>query len=346
MLKVLVTVKLKEAKLVLAAFMVLLLLLTFFPGCVAPKAEPPHLKVLALPYLAFTTFYIPQEEGYFDEQGLEVEFVKFPSVTQAIPLLAGGGLDVVAGPLSASLINAVAQDMNLRIVAGRERAPSDCDSIALMVRRDLYDSGELDTTAEMKGRKVAISSTGTIMEFSLDRILKTAGLTVDDVEMVKMTPQDTYAAFENRAVAAAILGTPHNHQIEALGYAATLDSLNNLMPDFQQSFIVFGPSLLDDNPELGRKFMVAYLQGVRQYNQGKTKRNLEIIEKHLGMDEETLSQICLSPVYPDARIIIEDILTFQDWLYEEGLVDKKVTAEQLIDTRFVDYANEVLGPAP
>lgn len=344
MLKVLIN--LKRITLVLVCFVMLLLPLTVFSGCTAPETEASHLKVLVLPYLGFATFYIPQDEGYFAEQGLEVEFVKLSTVAQAMPLLAQGELDVVAGPLSASLLNATAQDLNLRIVAGRGRVPSDGENFALMVRSDLYDSGELDTVTEIKGRKVAIPSLATVNDFALAQILEPAGLTVDDVEIVKLYPQEVIAAFENKAIAAATVATPLLERIDALGYATTLVAFNSLMPDFQIAFVIFGPSLLDDSPELGEKFMVAYLKGVRQFAQGKTERNLEILERNIGLDKETLLQACWPPVYPDGRINVEDIVTFQDWAYESGFIDEKVPVEQLIDTRFTEYASQKLGPAP
>src|SRR4030042_5610718 len=148
MVKVLAAVNPKRVKVVLASFIILLLILLAISGCMAKEAEPCSLKVVALPYLSFATFYIPQEEGYFAEQGLEVEFVKFPTVTQAMPLLAEGSLDVAAGPVSASLINGTAQNMTLRIVAGREYIAPVGETLSLMVRRDLYESGELDHLAK------------------------------------------------------------------------------------------------------------------------------------------------------------------------------------------------------
>ena len=164
------------------------------------------------------------------------------------------------------------------------------------------------------------------------------------MELVKLSPQDNYAAFDNRAIALAVTGPPHIQQLNDLGYAVTLESDSKLMPGFQLSYIIFGPSLLDDNRELGNRFMIAYLQGLRQYAQGKTERNLEIIEKYIGLDKETLLNMCWSPAYRDGHIIVEDILTYQDWLYESGLVDEKVAGEQLVDTSFIDYANKELGP--
>jgi NitT/TauT family transport system substrate-binding protein len=318
--------------------------LTLLPGCQEKETELVHLKVVALPYISFATFYIPQEEGYFAEQGLEVECVKFNSVAQAIPLLAQGELDVAAGPMSASLVNAIIENINLRIVAGREYTALDGSDASLLVRKDLYDSGQADTIAEVKGRKVMITAVGSLQHFDLGVILESAGLTLADVEIGKLSPQECITAFANGAIEAAVLGSPYVDQAKSLGYAVSLQSVHELIPGFQQGFVFFGPNLLEKNPEVGKKFIIAYLKGVRQWTQGLTERNLEIMQKYTGLDREELLQAGPNPVYPDGRIIVEDILTFQDWLYDNEFIEKKLTEDQLIDTRFIDYANQVLGP--
>lgn len=344
-IKLFSTIAVTKARLTLLTFMILALLVAILPGCATTEeAEPVHLKVVDLPYVAFTTLYIAQEEGYFAEQGLEVEFVKFPSVTQAIPLLVQGDIDVAAGSINASLVNAIAQNMNIRIVAGRDYIDPGEGNMALMVRKDLYDSGELDTVSEIKGKQVAMGCIACIFDFAVSKILENAGLTLNDITVVRMTTQDTIAALENKALEATAAGSLLMGQLKALDYAVTLEPFHELLPDFQVAFMIFGPSLLEDNPDVGKKFMVAYLKGVRQYAQGKTERNLEIAQKYTGMDRETLLQSPWPPIYADGRINVEDVLAFEDWAYENDLIDKKVPSEQLIDTSFVDYANDVLGP--
>jgi sulfonate transport system substrate-binding protein len=107
--------------------------------------------------------------------------------------------------------------------------------------------------------------------------------------------------------------------------------------------VVFGPTILEDNRDLGNRFMVAYLKGVRQYNQGKTERNLEIISAFTELDSETLDAICLPTFTDDGRINFElGYATFQDWALARGDLDGALTKEELIDESFVDYANQVL----
>ena len=335
----------KTIKLTLLTLLILALLATIMSGCTKEEAKPVHLKVVTLPYIPYVTFYIAQEEGYFAEQGLDVEFVNFSSVTQALPLLVAGDLDVATGSIGAGIFNAIAQDMNMKIVAGSQYVDAEQGSLTLMVRKDVYDSGELDTVAEIKGRQVAVSCTACIQDFGIAIILEDAGLTLSDVQIARMSPQDIVAAFANKAIEAAAVGSLQQGQLNTAGYAVTLEHYSRLMPGFEYGFMMFGPTILEDNPEVGKKFMIAYLKAARQYMEGKTERNLEIAQKYLGMDRETILQSPWSPIYPNGSVYAQDILDFQDWTYENGLVDKEVPIEQLVDTSFVDYANQILGLA-
>ena len=73
------------------------------------NAEPVKLKVLVAPFLGYAPFFIAMEEGYFAEQGLEIEFVKMGGTIEAIPALAQGKLDVLSGDISIGILNAIAR---------------------------------------------------------------------------------------------------------------------------------------------------------------------------------------------------------------------------------------------
>ena len=173
-------------------------------------------------------------------------------------------------------------------------------------------------------------------------MLETSGLSTADVKIIKMPMPNIIAALENEALDVAILDGTYSEKAEALGLAVRLVSFVDVIPGFQKGFAIFGPSLLSKNPDLGEKFMVAYLKGDRAFSQGKTGRNVAILEKYTGLDEETLLELLWDPMYLDGRIKVEDILTFQQWAFENGYLDKKIELEQFIDTRFIEYANKVL----
>lgn len=291
--------------------MILVLIIPALSSCTTKEVGPVHLKIADLPFTSFTAFHIADEEGFFAEQGLEVEFVKFTSATQALPLLANGDLDVVAGSINAGLINAIAQNMGMKIVAGREYTTPDYDPMPLVVSRDLYENGSLDSVAELKGKRVVLHCTSCIGDFALATFLDPVGLTLSDITIVKMSPQDAVIAFENRAVDAILKSTSYEAELLPMGYGVTLQSFNKFKPDFQFAFMMFGPTLLKDNPEAGKKFMVAYLKATRLYAEGPTADNIQVAKRYTGLDE-TLLQSDWNPVDTNGKINVEDILTFQD----------------------------------
>ncbi|MBM3155800.1 MAG: hypothetical protein FJ004_00765 [Chloroflexi bacterium] len=334
----------KRVKLSLVVLIWLVLLLsTSLPACTEKgSTELISLKIVDLPYITYLPFYIAQEEGFFAEQGLNAEFVKFTSVTQALPLLIQGDLDVAAGSISAGLFNAIAQDMNIKIVASHAYIDAKEGSQALVAKKDLYDSGVLDTVAELKGKQIFMPCTACIDDFATEQILKTESLTLNDVVITKMSRPDIVTALGSGSIEVATLGALQIVQVKSLGCAEVLALFNDAIPGFHVSYVMFGPTLLEDNPDIGKKFMVAYLKGVRQRMEGKTERNLEIAEKYTGMDRDTLLSSPWTPQALDGRMNIENVLAFQDWAYDSGYIDKKIAEEQLIDTTFIDYANKVL----
>src|SRR3989304_989939 len=60
-----------------------------------PTAQPIHLKVGVFNYISWAPLFIAYEEGYFSEQGLDVELIDFGSQsTEFIPALLSKQLDI------------------------------------------------------------------------------------------------------------------------------------------------------------------------------------------------------------------------------------------------------------
>ena len=310
------------------------------------QSQPVTLKVLLLPYLDYVPLYIAEEEGYFAEQGLQVEFVRMTRSTAAIPILAQGKLDVFAGVLRAGLLNAMARGAKIKFVAGQTYvAPTGCTYVALVVRRALVESGELDNPAQLQGRRIS-TSRATPSEYFLEKLLNAAGLTLEDIEIVDIPTPLEPEALEKGTIDALDATEPWLTRILQAGHAVILMRAEQVMPNFERAFIAYGPALLDQNPEAGRRFMVAYLKAVRQYNQGKTDRNLEIIAKHTGLDQELLREVCWPPLRNDGQINMQSVLEFQAWALEKGYLDSTLTEDHFWDPRFVEYANQVLDTSP
>ena len=130
--------------------LVLLSLLLFVSSCSTTPTEvsqePVKIKVNTLPYMSFVPLEIAEKEGYFAEQGIEVEFVNLFSDAEVVVALSQGELDVSAGFVTVGMLNAISQGKNIKFVADKGYiAPTGCTVNAFVARKDLLEGGGLDS---------------------------------------------------------------------------------------------------------------------------------------------------------------------------------------------------------
>src|SRR5580658_11146158 len=134
--------------------------------------------------ITMTPFYLAEKMGYFKAEGLDVQFVPLPSAALMIAPLGAGQLDVGGGAITAGLYNAVGRGINLRIVADLGSDPPGYGFQTLVVRKSLITSGAYKSVKDLKGKRIAITAKGISTSALVAALLKTAGLTMNDVTMM------------------------------------------------------------------------------------------------------------------------------------------------------------------
>lgn len=329
-----------------ALFFAMMLIAGVFIGCCLSPApdmqtvrvpEMQTVKVAYSPTTANGPLYIAKEEGYFAEQGINVELEKYQSPAAALPVLIHGDIAVSTGPLKIGLINALAKGEHVRIVADKGRIVyGHCDPYALMVRRDLYEQGIVTNVSDLKGRKISQRDS----DYDLFNVLALGNLSNKDVETMDMDWNMVVPAFKTGAIDAALLTDPYMTQAIDSGSAVVLVPGKDFLPDWPLP-LYYGPAILDKDPELGRRFMVAYLKGVEQYNEGKTERNLAILHNYTQLERDILNRSCWYAIAPDGYLPAKPIHDYMDWMYENKKITQKLDDDQIFDMSYVDYANRL-----
>ena len=119
---------------------------------------------------------VAQERGYFTDAGLEVEVIA-PADPSDPPKMAAAGRADLAISYQPQLHLQVAEGLPLVRVGTLVATPLNC----LLVLED----GPVETIADLKGRKIGFSVAG-VEEALLSMMLKTHGLTLEDVELVNV----------------------------------------------------------------------------------------------------------------------------------------------------------------
>jgi len=294
-------------------------------------------KARSATHTSQAALFIARTEGYFAQEGLEVQPIEMASGSALIPALVRGDIDVVPTEVMPSIFNAIARGGRLRIVGSLMQFGSGCTHSGLVVSPALAASGRLDTAAGLRGLRFSVG-TNLAVRYVLDTILRPSGLTSDDLEALEVPESARVDALRAGRLDLTLIGEPKlTRAIKEDGLVMWKRAID-VLPSFQYSVLLFGSSLLDKRPGVGERFMRAYLRGVRQYLQGKTPRNLELLGQFLGFDRDMLSEMCWAPVNADGRLNATSLLAFQDWLIGRKLVDRALKPAEMIDTRFLEAA--------
>jgi len=319
------------------------------PATAAPVTMPTYemvtVKVNSSPVPSFAPISIADVEGYFAEYGIKVDYVTFNKSNEALPLLVSGDLDVYASSVDAGLLNTLGQEKNIKVVADRGHlSPGDgCTYLGILVRKDLYDSGAITKAADLKGQIISASNSGST-GYLLSTYLKQAGLTLNDVVLNYIPTAGYIDAFNNKSVAVIVAPELWVTRLLAAGNAVVLAGAQDVVGTTQLSILAFGKNLLVDHPDVGARFMAAYLKGVQQYNQGKTDRNLQIMADATKISTDELKASCWIPISSDGKIDFSGVDNFQQWSIAQGQLDKPITEDQFWDPSFLTAAQKLLNP--
>jgi NitT/TauT family transport system substrate-binding protein len=308
------------------------------PG--AGPAAPPlrTIRILARQHLSMAPLLIADEEGYFRAQGLAIDLFALARSRDGLPALIKGDLDVLTSSVGPYYLGAIAQGARLRIVADKgQLAPDGCTYLAFLTRPELLRGGELRLPRSQERWRFSIRR-GSFYDFLGERALAQAGIDSREIEVHHLSGEtEIQALLQGRIDVTTNTGSPMKKAV-ASGYAAIWRPAQAVLPGAQFAVLLFGPSLLDEDPEAGERFMTAYLAGVRQYNRGKTERNLAILEKRTGLDRRELRDACWISMRDDGRIHAASVLELQAWAVAKGLLDRELPLVELWEPRFVEGA--------
>lgn len=302
-------------------------------SCSAGSEHAPVLQVVRIAgrqAIANSPLFIAEKEGFFAREGIRLAYVNVSGdLTHAIPALEQEKIDGLAAQLSVGFFNAIAKGARARIVADRGHIdPSACEFIGIVGRKSLFGAGE-PTATQLRGLRVAMSPAGA-SSYLLARLLEAKRLKISDVGLVTIPDNVTPQALDDGSIDAAFASEPRLTPLLRRGHRLIAPA-SKYVPGLQYGVIVFGPSLLVRNRELGRRFISAYLKGVKQYDEGKTARNLDIISRSSGLDTGTLRSLCFPAIHEDGSMDSASLRRFQQWGVATGFQIRLLSAAQVTD---------------
>ena len=261
-------------------------------------------------------------------------------------------LQIAAGALAAGLFNAIDRGLALRIVADKGRDPgAEWDFAALMIRKDLIDSGRVKDYKDLKGLRLVTTGLGNSPEVALATALKRGGLTLQDIDFTQMGFPDMVVAFENKGIDGGIVIEPFVSRIVSQGTGVRWKGNYDIFGGNQQiAVIVYGEQFVA-RADVAQRRMNAYIRGVRDYNDafGPKKKNYDdavkvLVANTTVKDPQVYAKMKPAGLDADGQLDVASIKNDLAYYRESGQVKSELDVSKLIDTSFQQAAVKTLGP--
>jgi NitT/TauT family transport system substrate-binding protein len=313
-----------------------------------PASADDTVKVGVFQSISDAGIYVAIEKGYFAEQGLKVDVQNIDSSSTVTTALVSGDIDVSGGSPAASIYNAVRQGLPIQIVADKGSTLPGHGYFAFMVRKALAD--RIKTPADLRGHILAATGyfAGASNEVTIHHLLAPAGVRENEVNIVAMSFPDIVAGLGTGAIDVAALIEPLVTVAVDRGIAVVWKRADEIYPSQQYAALIYGPGITE-RPDVATRFMVAYLKGVRFYNDalnGKASRSelIGILTKDTSVKDAALyDKMVLPGLNPNGTLNIDGMREDMNWFLAEGRMKELVDIKKVVDTRYIEAAVSKLG---
>ena len=320
-------------------------------GLPTAPGQPFHVVALDPGIIPAVPLYVALDRGYFAEEGLEVELQPSPDATTGAQMLAVGQAAFNMAVPDPVLFNALARGIDIKLLAsGTVNGPEDRPA-AFLVRSDLIASGQYASPADLKGLTIATPANSS--EFYVERVLRQGGLTLDDVQRVIMPVPDILSAFASQRIAAAWQVEPLITAAVRRNLATVIAGTGELFPGANGMDLVMAGSFGREQPEVARRFVVAYLRGLRDYyhafNKGDGDREpvVQALVAHTVVKDPALYDVMgMHTVDPNGALNPASWDAFQEFYLRMGLQQQRVDLARHVDESYLQAALDRLGREP
>lgn len=261
---------------VLSVFLLSLFLI--FPSLASPQTKALKKIRVGVPAVSMSNIiiFVTKEAGLFERHGLDAEVITVQGSGIASKAVIGGSMQIapIATP---TVINADLAGSDLAILA--HTMPG--------VIHALVVKPEIKTPEELKGKKIAVSTFGSLTDFLVRYVAKKKGLNPDrDLVLLQIGGDpERIAALKQGSVDAAAMSYPAYGRAQRMGFKMLWDSSKEV--DYPWMEIVTRRATIQRDRELVMNYMKAHIEGISLFKKDR-EFGKKVIRKMLRLDDEQL----------------------------------------------------------
>ncbi len=289
---------------------------------VAQTPEPVTLRIAVLPILDALPMYVAQTNGYFNSEGVEVEFIPVSSAAERDQVMSAGQADGMINDLISTLLYNQ-DETQIQVVSFARTATPEFPQFSILAAKD---SG-INDVEDLKGVEIGISE-GSVIEYTTDRLLEAEGFTPLEISTIAVPSISVrMSLLDSGELSAANLPDPLSSLAIQGGAVPILDDTSH--PEFGNSLISFRTSVIEANPEAIRGFLAAVERAAEEINADPSKWDDLLTEQNLV--PAPLIGSYKIPSFPTGKVPNksqwDDVVA---WGLEKGLITERISYDESV----------------
>ena len=277
----------------------------------------------------FTPLDIGVEMGFWDKQNLKLEISSFGGDAKLQQALAANGVDFGLG--SGPGMGFAAKGVPARAVAAFAGSPYNLGIV-------IAPNSPYNDIKEMKGKKFAVTTRGSLTEWLLKRIALAQGWKHDDLVAVPLGSFETnYAAFKTGQVDGIVLAVESCYNLVDKKEAKIIANMGPYAPHFHTHVHYARDDLIDKNPDLVKRYLAGWFETIAWMKKNKDK-TVEISARVLKLPESVISRAYdeqIGMLQDNGKFDPEAIKVIKESLVAMEILDHEPKDEEMFTTKFV-----------
>lgn len=277
----------------------------------------------------FTPLDIGVETGIWAKHDLKLDITSFGGDAKLQQALAADGVDFGVG--SGPGMGFAVKGVPAKAVAAFAGSPY---SISIVIAANAPYSD----IKEMKGKKFAVTTIGSLTEWLLHRAALAQGWKYNDLVAVPLGSFETnYAAFKTGQVDGIVLATETSYMLEAKKEAKIIANMAAYAPKFITHVIYARDELIDKKPDLVKRFLAGWFETIAWMKANKDK-SVEISARVLKLPPEIVSRAYdeeIGMMQDNGRFDPEAVKVIKSSLVDMHILESEPTEDQMFTTKFV-----------
>ena len=279
-----------------------------------------------LPIASDASFFVALERGFFSQQGLDVEPIKFEASNQALEAVVAGRIDATAVVALEAAFSLEGNTPGQFKIIEMTAATAQTKVQRIIVKRD----SPIQTLADLRGKKIG-TFPGSQMVVFLKLILGRFFDAEKEVEITQLKPPLQPQALESGQVDALFCLEPTGTMLEERGLARTI-SMNPLYEFIQKPFPtaagIVSTQLANDKPDVVRKIEAA-LRSAHEFIRRQPIDAALVLPKYAPIEINLAPKVAVYDYWDLHSIDRDSVQRLADLYAAKGVLTKRISTTSL-----------------